>query len=359
MAPTTRRNSSGQNLPTNAQKIKDQEAKIQALEKLLADSKKASSQGKTSEYSSSGPKKQSTAPKKRQCAPIVQSRSGEQKTVQQHTKQVVWKERGFVNNETGRDEVFAQMLRETDLGAAYNFEGLSEEDQMALIKAFATTYERDLISTLNDKRSALGTQLKNAVKVHMDKKTDNFFPCGADGDGDLVLDVPRLVNIVLRVHLILPQNDDEARQIAEKAGIPVQEVPKYVDENQQFFRLWWDKLVPRTAGQRCWGESKRCHGLLSTHSPSPEDKPYVSSAHDAMTYISIVNGFPAWVKGWKTKEDRAKIEEEIKKNAPEGNAFAAKYSTKWSLTDGGHSRFGGFSKEGRQKFAQIRSAIGR
>lgn len=307
----------------------------------------------TSESDGEGPKKQ-LAGTKRGGDVIVKLRTGEAAQVEAFAKSIVWKERVFINNEADRDEVFAQMLRDTDLGDYYSFKDLSKEEQEPIVRAFATTYEKQLTRTLNEKRSTLGTQVRDAIKKRLDEGKP--WPLRKHEGDEQLLDTKRLRQIVLRKVLQIPSDADVEKEAKEKK-ISEQEVRDYYVENQQIFDFWWEILVPKTAGNTNWGASKRYHGLLSTFGP-PECKPFVSSAHEAMTYIAILNGWYSWVKAWKPEAEVEAINEAIKKGTPEGLEHRINYATRWSLTDGGHSRFGGFSQIGRSYFKRMRNALG-
>ena len=364
MTPRTTKNSSGLRVDTAPAKAKDdkkqkalkaKDDKIAQLKAQLAAAVAASSPTTTSESGSDDPKKSKSAMKRKAESVLVQRRTGEKTIVIGFAKETVWKERPFVNSEDERDQVFAQMLQETDLGDAYGYKELSEEDQKPFIRAFAEAYEKDLIATLNDKRSSLGSQLKTCIK----KARANGLPWPVKNkDGDEKLDTNRLRDIVLRKNLMPPQGD-ELTKAAESAGISEQEVLEGYEENQKVFDFWWEELVPRTAGNKNWGKTKRYNGLLSTLAPEDGKKPFVSSAHEAITFIAIVNGWMSWIKSWKSETELAQIQDEISKKSTAGKAYLKRYDTKWSLTDGGHNRWGGFSQEGRTMFARMRVLVGK
>ena len=72
---------------------------------------------------------------------------------------------------------------------------------------------------------------------------------------------------------------------------------KKLERHEALLDIWWTKLVPRIAGNRHWGPSKRNYELLSSGKETPGDEKscYVTASDEAFLVVLWLNCYRKWM----------------------------------------------------------------
>ena len=132
------------------------------------------------------------------------------------------------------------------------------------------------------------------------------------------------------------------------------------------FKWYWEEYCAQLPGcSSKWNEEKRHYQLLST--AAPENRPnqhYNTAQNEAFGLLAWENYVEGWVKQWELKYQHpgCNIRHKIKKPAGfEGNyehrpaeklliTYGDEFKTKYTQSDSGSSRLGGWSEEGKKQY---------
>ena len=188
-------------------------------------------------------------------------------------------------------------------------------------KKLAQTYSAYILKLLNETRQYASTQIKTAFFSRWDAAKE-----------------------------VLPINLKEFIKILQRDE----------DVDMELFQFYWDELLPKAEGfAKLWHEELRYFGLISTFAPEDApNKPYITPSTEAWLVLCIENCAARWPVLYKQKRDHPGEKVVYSKKAKEAKPgykvmdtstnkdFVGKYTT----TDAGQKAFGGWSKEGLQRY---------
>ena len=183
------------------------------------------------------------------------------------------------------------------------------------VENFVLIYGHLLMKGINEQRSTSQSQCKTGWKKLRFK-------------GKGMAPTPlQYLRVVLRKGLTPEEEPDEA-QLAM---------------NLMWFEWHWEEMVPKCAGKDFWVQGQRYHGIMSEHGPADNpDFHYVSTPTEALCVLFLENGWKKWEYEVREEEKGRKWDKEDKR-----------WVTKWSDAKVGQKVYGGWSNEGRKRFADL------
>ena len=133
--------------------------------------------------------------------------------------------------------------------------------------------------------------------------------------------------------------------------------------DKDLFAWWWDVYMPKAAGTaKTWNKKVRYFGLLSTHAPpgSPKDV-FITPSTEAFGLLLIMNCRDRWPKLMALKEKNSARITYVKSKTATAKANTTiinvndnpDYLGKYTKTDAGQRKFGGWSAEGLNVFKEL------
>lgn len=140
-------------------------------------------------------------------------------------------------------------------------------------------------------------------------------------------------------------------------------------EDVRIFTWYWDCLLPQVTGNnRDWQPGIRHYATISE--AAPQDTPaklYMTASHEAFAATHYNSYRDSWLEQWQLKKANpgksiipAKIRPpgvddsvEFLVGATSIRCYAAKYKAKWTSSDTGAERTGGWSKEGKKAYQDL------
>lgn len=237
------------------------------------------------------------------------------------TKRELWRTVKFLSNEKTE---LAATERCLDLLKIKEFMLTNDKAKDKVIKAkradFVGTYNSDCREGINEQRSYVQSQMK---KVFNKAMSNEVVPPSVED----------LYKVVTR-DIPLPSDTDEAQQEEHERLMAV-------------FLWYWDDLLPKCAGNIYWRDSIRRHQCISI--ANHEGKQCITSSTEAMCALMYDNCREKWEKMYARKKEDPTAKMPKKKDDPETDDFAGKYSDAQS----GQSKYGGWNPEGLEKFRQV------
>lgn len=144
---------------------------------------------------------------------------------------------------------------------------------------------------------------------------------------------------------------DEILQIVLRNGM-ADEDPDH-ERMRHLFDLYWDELIPKVAGHNKWGPGKRHYKLMmeARVDNDPNKQKLVTSSDEAFLVVLWENCIDRWL----VESEDAQLVAQGKKN--EIDPKDPRRTAPYTLPKGGVRRFGGWSKEGRKRYRQVKGLI--
>lgn len=260
--------------------------------------------------------------------------------------QVLWRTTKFLANDDQLKVVAQQVMLLIPETKAL-LQGKDGVDLDNTIGAFLKIYGGTLCTAINDSRSDTQSGMKTAYLER--------FSTGAP-----MPTPPQLLKVILRKGMDFPTkpkdigtvddyDDEDAFKEAQeefKTAMAAYELKlATVKRNRDWFKWYWTHLLSKVAGNKRWSQGIRNWGLISTHGPpdSPGKK-YITSSDEALVAVLYENcgqRFPYLASIGSQKHDR----------------FHPQYQSAYSSSESGSQKFGGWSLEGRERYAKILTAV--
>jgi len=136
--------------------------------------------------------------------------------------------------------------------------------------------------------------------------------------------------------------------------------------DEDLFEWYWDKYLPKAHPDATnWNTHKRYFGTISKHAPPNEPgKPYISYDTEAFAVLCIMNYRSRWRSIVEEKKTAPKKFIYIKDESKRGRNPNCHYINTverpefrglWSENDSGQAKLGGWTKEGKEKFSELRA----
>ena len=199
-------------------------------------------------------------------------------------------------------------------------------------RVFVKTYGDTICSQINGLRTNAATNLRKALVKYGTTK------------GKKAPTVDQLRRVILRQGMELV--DADAPEAANEDEDPAK--TKEIDQNFEWFRWYWDELLPKVTGKGRWGGNIRRYGTISEFKYPDSEEKYVSSTDEAMVLLCFENG-----------ERRFKYYLDCAKENPPGEVDHndERFQTRWSNSSAGQNKFGGWTPKGRQRFSALCKTI--
>ena len=197
---------------------------------------------------------------------------------------------------------------------------------------WSDTYGDFVLQALTKQRQYVQNQVKSAANEWMDQH-----------NGDLP--IPGQIRLCTSRELPLTQ-------------------PTTMDKNLELAAWYYDKLLPNVCGERkIWPEDVRHFEHISDATlPESEGKKLrITPSTEAFAHIVYENNYSKWKKMWVVKKENPGKKMMIIKHAKADDDKDPKvhycllsdgFEAKYSLPDCGQAKFGGWKKEGLEKFAK-------
>ena len=200
------------------------------------------------------------------------------------TKTTLFKVAKFVSNDEQVTKATRKVMESLDID---ELRGLEGAELVAAEEEWIATWKDTVRTTLNSWRNYTAGELQKLFK-------EEWRP----GNETCVPDSVQLGKVIMREGL------------EKKDGMTPQELMD-VELNQKHFDFYWDRMVSRVAGHKCWGAGKRHHGLMSTMRESPDSELFVTPSDEAFVLLVWENNF----KRWKWQHEQDELEKERKEEA--------------------------------------------
>ena len=113
---------------------------------------------------------------------------------------------------------------------------------------------------------------------------------------------------------------------------------------RKLFQWYWEELLAKVTGKGRWGQGIRCHGTISEHTYPDGRGKCVSSSDEAMVLLCLENG---------EQRFRYCLECETGEKKTKVDAYHPRYQTRWSSSNSGQNKCGGWSETGRARFTNL------
>jgi hypothetical protein len=241
--------------------------------------------------------------------------------VAKKTKRELWRTVKFLSNEATENIATERCL---DLMKIREFTLTNDKGKDLVINQkrsdFVATYRGDCREGINEQRSYVQSQMKKVFNKTMERE-------------EVPPSIEDLYKVVTR-DIPLPSDTDEAQQQEHERLMTI-------------FLWYWDELLPKCAGNIYWRDSIRRHQCISqaTH----EGKQCITNSTEGICALMYDNCHDKWDKMWKNKQEDPSAKMPKKKDDPEVDEYAGKYSDSMS----GQSKYGGWNPEGLAKFQEV------
>jgi hypothetical protein len=143
-----------------------------------------------------------------------------------------------------------------------------------------------------------------------------------------------------------PPNSEELLDLVCRRGLK----GKQNKTNRQWFAWYMDDLLSKSAGKECWSSEIRCWEGPSTACIPNTNIKFIPSGTEAFVVFAVENAYDRWV-----------FERDLKKKGLKYNKedplHVVAYTTKYSDSSAGQSKFGGWSAKGRKRFEKLTDII--
>jgi len=137
------------------------------------------------------------------------------------------------------------------------------------------------------------------------------------------------------------------------------------DVDQDLFAWYWVSLLPKAAGSASiWNDQVKYFGCISRHAPPKKPKEvYITPATEAFCVLVLENYRDRWPKLYEAKSKTEGKVSYVKKDPLKpkpGYTYInldkdPLFKGKWTKTDSGQEKFGGWAPEGLLKFTEYRN----
>ena len=242
------------------------------------------------------------------------------------TKHEVWRTCKFITSVPQERKLTARAL-DCLRDPRFMFTGNKEKDEeMKLIRKEAIElYRSDCREALNDRRSYTQSQCKDRCLMKM---------VNTPGP-DRLYEIDDIIRVATRD--IPTEDEDKAEH----------------DRLMDVFVFYWDELLPCVAGNVYWRDAIRHRQCITI--ANLKSVVCIPAGTEAMTVLLYENCAQKWINIFELKggdlSNKTKIPK--RKDHPEYLKFVAKYSDSAS----GQAKYGGWSTDGLQRYAELRSLI--
>lgn len=111
---------------------------------------------------------------------------------------------------------------------------------------------------------------------------------------------------------------------------------KINEQDEKLFEWYWDKLLPKMVGAKEWDTSVRYYTTISS-ARDPEDKKVrlITESDEAMLVLLWDNAYDRWLEEWEWRKDAANAALSV-----------PKWPGKYSVSNKGQTKWGGWKPEG-------------
>ena len=238
--------------------------------------------------------------------------------VTKKTKRELWRVLKFMANEKQEREATEKVL---DVMKIREFMLTNDEAKDVVIlqkrSDFVNTYAVDCREGMNEQRSYVQSQMKKVSWKVLEK--DETLPSVEDIYKVATRNIP-------------PPSEIDAGQQAEH------------DRLMKIFVWYWDVLLAACAGNTYWREAIRRYQCISI--ANHEGKVCITCSTEALCAVMYDNCQEKWIKMFNKKAQDAAAKIPKKKDDPETEEYAAKYSDPQS----GQAKYGGWCDEGLKQY---------
>lgn len=158
----------------------------------------------------------------------------------------------------------------------------------------------------------------------------------------------------------MPEMEDLLKVVLRQMEVPTQEDPQPVhDEFERLMVLavvYWDLFLPPVAGgSTFWRESVRHHQTISTATWNGVECVDVSS--EAMCMLFYENNFQKWKECFKEENNDCGRKPDWKMPKKKSDPNTVKFQGKFSSSTAGSNRYGGWNRDGRLRFNELKTLI--
>lgn len=253
--------------------------------------------------------------------------------IKEFVKTEIWRETKFLGSDEELDRVCKEIILTMPEFAAMASKDMAEMDEN--IEVFCDVYGGEICKAINTKRSSVQGALGKAY-------TKRFLA------GKTMPTPAQLKTVILRKGLV-PAAIPEGTEGEELTRL--QAYNEDVALNNDFFEWYWESLLPCVVGKHSWGHSVRnyttiCHGKF----PDAPEKKYITSSDEALVLILMENCGQRFPFSAQLKADGVVALDDTHKKDP-------KYQSKYSQDHLGNVQWGGWTDEGRERYAKLRGII--
>ena len=305
---------------TAVAKLKESEKENQNLKKQLEDLKKLQATGK----------------RKRHQVFMVELDKGFKTQLSDVIRQHVWPNWQFLASE--EEEIAAMTMAIEKVDSEWKkVKDLDEEDLKEQVKEYLKIYGKELTSKIN--------AIRNQMQQNMRKEW-----VGSYKNGDKVSAKQFLIVAQRPADLIeLEEVDEDENELPENK----QHNEKNKKRRDRFV-LWIDTMMGIACGKKLFGPEKRSQHCISSYKYA-DGKEVIPAGMEAMVILMLENAQAKWafegdleLKWNRTMVNADRKTKPYKKNCPD---------TPYTTVKGGNNKYGGWTKEGRIRFAKIRALI--
>jgi len=200
-----------------------------------------------------------------------------------------------------------EMIKPTDL------DGKKGTDLAHAQEIWIATYKNDVRMAINNQRNYVHQELHTFMEKTL-----------KDGKGDTMPNVEEIQKIVLRDDMDDAADKDQKDRLCE------------------LFIEYWRTLMPKVAGHWSWSPNKQEYYLLSYGKQDPTDSDsddLVSASDEAFLVVLWENSYKKWA-----------CLEAHRQNGTQPDPEDSRLVTPYSSSKSGQKKFGGWKKEGIQKY---------
>ena len=204
--------------------------------------------------------------------------------------------------------------------------GIEDPEVEQIVRNFMKTYGAEITKKLNAKRNSSQSGIVNEYVKRA-------------AEGKPMPTPAQLLTVVKRKGLYNP------RTLSEDHGdfIPEEDL----NRNRSFFQWYWDRLLPKVAGKKRWGGSKRHYGGISSMTyPDDPKKKYITTSDEALVVLIYENCGQRMPYSAKCKEENVTVDK-----------THVLYQSKYTTADEGQIQWGGWDYVGRERYIKVRDAL--
>ena len=261
--------------------------------------------------------------------------------------QQIWPQTKFIADEEELTDVCKILMAKMKQFSDFLKDPEVEEEN---IRAFSKIYSSKINKTINGKRTnTAGSLRKECIARYL--------------SGLKMPSIPELQTVIVRKDMVLlPEPkipvvpDDATAEVAEQIQAEITEIQAEITEiqaknakikqNQEWFQWHWEKLLPAVVGKHNWGHNTRLYTTISKGVFPGTNTKCITSSDEALVLILMENGVRRFAYAAKCKE-----------NGVDEDKTTDECRAKWSDSQVGQSKFGGWSLAGRQRYRSHRQVI--